>query len=154
MKKLLFLVAAVILGTNVSNAQSDYTFAAGLGLDLFSGVTLVGPSAKYFFAEEHAGQAELMFESGLTTLTALYEYHGDISGADGLQWFAGAGPSILFFGEGIGTEIALRPIVGLDYKIDGVPLAFSFDWRPFIGLGDLLGNEVGAFGIGVKYVIE
>ncbi|MDP2525208.1 hypothetical protein [Maribacter dokdonensis] len=111
MKKLLFLVAAVILGTNVSNAQSDYTFAAGLGLDLFSGVTLVGPSAKYFFAEEHAGQAELMFESGLTTLTALYEYHGDISGADGLQWFAGAGPSILFFGEGIGTEIALRPIV-------------------------------------------
>ena len=39
MKKLLFLVAAVILGTNVSNAQSDYTFAAGLGLDLFSGVT-------------------------------------------------------------------------------------------------------------------
>lgn len=154
MKKLLFLVAAVILGTNVSNAQSDYTFAAGLGLDLFSGVTLVGPSAKYFFAEEHAGQAELMFESGLTTLTALYEYHGNISGADGLQWFAGAGPSILFFGEGIGTEIALRPIVGLDYKIDGVPLAFSFDWRPFIGLGDLLGNEVGAFGIGVRYVIE
>ena len=154
MKKLLFLVAAVILGTNVSNAQSDYTFAAGLGLDLFSGVTLVGPSAKYFFAEEHAGQAELMFESGLTTLTALYEYHGDISGADGLQWFAGAGPSILFFGEGIGTEIALRPIVGLDYKIDGGPLAFSFDWRPFIGLGDLLGNEVGAFGIGVRYVIE
>lgn len=154
MKKLLFLVAAVILGTNVSNAQSNYTFAAGLGLDLFSGVTLVGPSAKYFFAEEHAGQAELMFESGLTTLTALYEYHGDISGADGLQWFAGAGPSILFFGEGIGTEIALRPIVGLDYKIDGVPLAFSFDWRPFIGLGDLLGNEVGAFGIGVRYVIE
>ena len=154
MKKLLFLVAAVILGTNVSNAQSDYTFAAGLGLDLFSGVTLVGPSAKYFFAEEHAGQAELMFESGLTTLTALYEYHGDISGADGLQWFAGAGPSILFFGEGIGTEIALRPIVGLDYKIDGVPLAFSFDWRPFIGLGDLLGNEVGAFGIGARYVIE
>ncbi|SDS01467.1 hypothetical protein SAMN05192545_0613 [Maribacter dokdonensis] len=154
MKKLLFLVSAVILGTNVSNAQSDYTFAAGLGLDLFSGVTLVGPSAKYFFAEEHAGQAELMFESGLTTLTALYEYHGDISGADGLQWFAGAGPSILIFGEGIGTEIALRPIVGLDYKIDGVPLAFSFDWRPFIGLGDLLGNEVGAFGIGVRYVIE
>ncbi|WP_036155766.1 hypothetical protein [Maribacter forsetii] len=154
MKKLLFLVVAIILGSNVSNAQSDYTFAAGLGLDLFSGVTLVGPSAKYFFAEEHAGQAEIMFESGLTTITALYEYHGDISGADGLQWFAGAGPSFLLFGNGIGTEVALRPVVGLDYKIDGVPLAFSFDWRPFIGLGDLLGNEVGAFGLGIRYVIE
>ncbi|APQ16329.1 hypothetical protein [Maribacter hydrothermalis] len=153
MKKLLFLVVAVVLGANVSNAQSDYTFAAGLGLDVFSGATLVGPSAKYFFAEEHAGQAELMFESGLTTITALYEYHGAISGADGLKWFAGAGPSILLFGDGIGSEIALRPVAGLDYKINNVPLAFSFDWRPFIGLGDLT-NEIGAFGIGIRYVIE
>lgn len=153
MKKLLFLVAAVFLGLNISNAQSDYTFAAGLGLDLFSGATLVGPSAKYFFAEEHAGQAEVMFETGLTTITALYEYHGAFSGADGLQWFAGGGPSILFIRD-FSTEIALRPVVGLDYKINDVPLAFSFDWRPFIGLGDILGNEVGAFGIGVRYVIE
>ena len=154
MKKLLVLVAAVILGTNISNAQSDYTFAAGLGLDLFEGVILVGPSAKYFFAENHAGQAEVMFESGLTTITALYEYHGAISGAEGLQWFAGAGPSFLLFSYGIGTEVALRPVVGLDYKIAGVPLAFSLDWRPFIGISDLLGNEVAAFGVGVRYVIK
>jgi hypothetical protein len=155
MKKFLFLaLAAFTLGSNVVTAQSDYTFAAGLGLDLFSGVTLVGPSTKYFFAEEHAGLAEVMFETNLTTITALYEYHGAISGADGLKWFAGAGPSILFFGNGIGAEVALRPVVGLEYKINNVPLAFSFDWRPFIGLGDILGNEVGAFGLGIRYVIE
>lgn len=153
MKKSLVVVISVItLGWNVINAQSDYTFAGGLGLDLFSGATLVGPSAKYFFTEQHAGQAELMFETGLTTITALYEYHGAISGADGLKWFAGAGPSILFV-KGLGTEIALRPVVGLDYKINNVPLAFSLDWRPFIGLGNLT-NEVGAFGIGVRYVIQ
>ena len=155
MKKLLFLaITTITLGANLITAQSDYTFAAGLGLDLFSGATLVGPSAKYFFADEHAGQGEVMFESGLTTVTTLYEYHGAISGADGLKWFAGAGPSILFIGDGFGTEVALRPVAGLDYKINNVPLAFSFDWRPFIGLGEFLGNEVGAFGIGIRYVIE
>lgn len=154
MKKLVtFAIALFAVGIVEMSAQSDYSFAAGLGLDFGSGATFVGPSAKYFFSDQHAVQGELMFESGLTAVTALYEYHGPISGADGLQWFAGAGPSIYFFGNGFGTELALRPTAGLDYKIDGVPLAFSFDWRPLIGLGDL-GTEVGAFGLGIRYVIK
>ncbi|WP_394973290.1 hypothetical protein [uncultured Croceitalea sp.] len=152
MKKLTFILFALIISSTI-NAQSSYTTAAGLGLDLFSGATLVGPSAKFFLAEEHAVQAEVMFESNLTVITGLYEYHGNIEGADGLNWFAGAGPSILLFGNGFGTEIAIRPVAGLDYKITDVPLAFSFDWRPFIGLGDL-SNEIGAFGIGIRYVID
>ncbi len=154
MKKTIILCFAFIaFATTSFYAQSNYTIAAGLGLDLFSGATLVGPSAKFFFAEEHAAQAEILFESGLTTITGLYEYHGDISGAEGLKWFAGGGPSIFLFGNGFGSELALRPTAGLDYKINGAPLAFSFDWRPLIGLGDL-GNEVGAFGLGIRYVIE
>lgn len=154
MKKTIILcVSFITLAVSSTIAQSDYKIAAGLGLDLFSGATLVGPSAKFFLADEHAIQGEILFESGLTAITGLYEYHGAFSGADGLKWFAGGGPSILLFGNGIGSEIALRPVAGLDYKIDGVPLAFSFDWRPFIGLGDL-GNEVGAFGLGIRYVIE
>lgn len=154
MKKLVLVVLTMVaFGANRSNAQSTYTAAAGLGLDLFSGATLVGPSAKLFLEENHVIQGEIMFETNLTVITALYEYHENISGADGLKWFAGGGPSILFFGNGFGSEIALRPIAGLDYKINGVPLAFSFDWRPFIGLGDL-SNEVGAFGLGIRYVIK
>jgi hypothetical protein len=153
MKKLTFILFALIIGNITVNAQSSYTTAAGLGLDLFSGATLVGPSAKFFLAEEHVIQAEVMFESNLTAITGLYEYHGNIEGANGLKWFAGAGPSILLFGNGFGTEIAIRPVAGLDYKIPDVPLAFSFDWRPFIGLGDL-SNEAGAFGIGIRYVID
>lgn len=62
--------------------------------------------------------------------------------------------SILLIGDGFGIKVALRPAAGLDYKINNVPLAFPFDWRPFIGLGEYLGNEVGAFGIGIRYVIE
>ncbi|QWX84686.1 hypothetical protein H0I23_03300 [Cellulophaga sp. HaHaR_3_176] len=155
MKKLVtFAIALFAIGIAEMNAQSDYSFAAGLGFDFGQGATFVGPSAKYFFTEEHAGQAELMFESGITVVTALYEYHGPISGAEGLQWFAGGGPSIWFVNGGIGTQLALRPTAGLDYKINGVPLAFSFDWRPSIGISEYLGTEVGAFGLGIRYVIE
>ena len=154
MKKLLLaIIVSATIGTNQLAAQADYEFAAGLGLDIFSGATLVGPSAKYFFAGEHAGQVDLLFESNLTVIQGLYEYHGDISGAEGLNWYAGGGPSLFFFGNGFGSEVALRALVGLEYKINGVPLAFTFDWRPLIGLGDL-GSEAGAFGLGFRYVIQ
>ncbi len=154
MKKLCLAIAAIaIMGSNHLLAQTDYNIAAGLGIDFFSGVTLVGPSGKFFLADEHAIQGEFMFETGVTAITAIYEYHGPISGADGLKWFTGLGPSVWILSNGIGTRVALRPTAGLDYKIKDVALAFSFDWRPFLGLGNL-GNEVGAFGIGIRYVIE
>jgi hypothetical protein len=153
MKKItVFALVLLAGGLITANAQSDYRTAAGLGLDFGSGFTFVGPSAKFFLAEEHAVQAEVMFEDGVTAITGLYQYHGAITGAEGLKWFAGAGPSILFF-EGGDNEFALRPTVGLDYKINNVPLAFSFDWRPVVGLGDL-DNEMGAFGLGFRYVIN
>ncbi|MEH6681255.1 MAG: hypothetical protein V7724_11950 [Sediminicola sp.] len=151
-KATVFALLTMVLGTMAVNAQTDYRTAVGLGLDFGSGFTFVGPSAKFFLAEEHAAQAEVMFEDGITTITGLYQYHGAITGADGLKWFAGAGPSILFF-KGGENEFAIRPTVGLDYKINGVPLAFSFDWRPVVGLGDLE-NEMGAFGLGFRYVVN
>lgn len=154
MKKLLsFILIMALFGTMGLKAQSSYIWAGGLGIDFSSDFTFVGPSGKYFFSEEHAIQAELTFESNVTGITALYEYHQEFAGAEGLKWFVGGGPSLLFFGRGIGTELALRPTAGLDYKIANVPLAISFDWRPIVALGDLR-NEVGAFGLGVRYVFE
>lgn len=155
MKKLVtFTIALFALGLSQTNAQSDYSTAVGLGIDFASGGTFVGPSAKFFLSGESAIQAEVLFESGVTAVTGLYEYHGAINNADGLKWFAGAGPTLWFVDGGIGTQFALRPVVGLDYKINSVPLAFSFDWRPFIGVSEYLGNEVGAFGLGIRYVIK
>ncbi|MBU2994906.1 hypothetical protein KO500_00575 [Cellulophaga baltica] len=151
MKKLTLVIAFFAMGFMSINAQSNYNTAVGLGLDFGSGFTFVGPSAKFFIAPESAIEGEILFESGVTALTGLYEYHGSIEGAEGLNWFAGGGASILFFSGD--TELALRPTVGLEYKNATVPLVFSFDWRPFLGLGDLT-TEVGAFGLGIRYVIN
>lgn len=154
MKKLI-LVACFALFVSASLSAQNYTTALGLGIDFGDGVTFVGPSVKHAFAEHHVGQAELGFEDGATAITALYQYHDQFENAGGLYWFAGGGAS-LFLIDGGDSLFSLRGTVGLDYKIPDVPLAFSFDWRPALALDSDVNDrfEAGAFGIGIRYVLN
>ncbi len=156
MKKLFTIlgcIALFVMSTSAVKAQS-YKTALGLGLDFGDGRTLVGPSVKHFFNAHDAGQAEVLFGSNLTTINLFYQYHGNVKGASGLKWYAGGGPAVNFysFGGYNDTNFALKPMVGLDFKIPSAPLAFAFDWRPTIYLGD---NDsdfgAGRFGFGFKY---
>jgi len=151
MKRLIvFSMVLWTAGLLTAKAQSNYETALGLGIDFGDGQTLVGPSVKHFFAENHAGLGEVTFGDNVTFLTLMYQYHKEFPNADGFQWFAGGGPSIAFFDGN--SDFLLRPVVGLDYKIANVPLAFSFDWRPWIYFGD--GNndfEAARFGLGFRY---
>lgn len=151
MKQLLFLSVLVVITISSMQAQV-YTGAAGLGLDFGEGLTLVGPSGKYFFGEHHAGQAELSFDDGVTAVTLLYQYHSEFAGASGLQWYIGAGPTI-FLLRGDNSDVGIRPNIGLDYKINNVPLAFSADWRPYVSF-DSGGSEAGLFALGFRYVFD
>ncbi len=153
MRKLLTLTLSFCAFAIMQSNAQDYTIAGGIGFDLGNGANFFGPSAKYFFAEEHAVQAEILFETNVTAVNALYHYNGSIAQVDNLNWFAGGGISLWLISNGLGNELALRPTAGVEYIIESVPLVLSFDWRPFIGLGDL-GNEVGTFGLGVKYVFQ
>lgn len=149
-KSLLFTLTVLAFGIINSSAQSNYNTALGLGIDFGDGQTLVGPSVKHFFAENHAGMGEVTFGDGVTFLSLMYQYHKEFPNADGFQWFAGGGPSIAFFNSD--SDFLLRPVVGLDYKIANVPLAFSFDWRPWIYLGDSNNSfEAARFGLGFRY---
>jgi hypothetical protein len=155
MKRLL-ITLTLVFGLALTAQAQNYKGAIGLGLDLGEGFTFVGPSGKYFFDENNAGQFDLGFEDQVTALTFLYSYHGQFSGADGLQWFAGAGPSIWLIKD-FDTQFSLRPHVGLDFKIPNVPLAFSGSWRPILGLSDGFdGNrfEAGAFALGFRYAFD
>ena len=151
MNKLLIFASAIWLSaTAITTAQSNYTTALGLGIDFGDGQTLVGPSVKHFFAENHAGMGEVAFGDNVTFLTLMYQYHKEFPNADGFQWFAGGGPSIAFFDGD--SDVLLRPVVGLDYKIANVPLAFSFDWRPWIYFGDTNDDfEAARFGLAFRY---
>tara|TARA_R110002012_G_scaffold320402_2_gene543922 strand:+ start:32794 stop:33255 length:462 start_codon:yes stop_codon:yes gene_type:complete len=148
----IFIISLFALGLFKISAQVNYTTSVGLGIDFGTGVSLVGPSAKYFFKPNQAAQAEVVFGSGITGVTLLYQYHGSIASTNGLRWFAGAGPSFTFIGGG--TTFSARPNVGLDYKIETIPLNFSFDWRPDFLISDAGGFQAARFGIGMRYVID
>jgi len=144
-------IACMCFSSLLATAQSDYKTAVGLSLDFGSGGTFVGPSLKRFFTERSAGDVELLFGANITMVNLFYQYHGDIENAVGLKWYAGIGPSILL-GSGGGSGIAVRPLVGMDYKFKDVPLSLALDWRPYIGDGD--GFLPGRFGLGFRYVIN
>ena len=150
MKRLTFFVFGLLFTSTLAlHAQSNYGTALGLGIDFGDGQTLVGPSVKHFFAENHAGMGEVTFGDNVTFVTLMYQYHKEFPNADGFQWFAGGGPSIAFFDGD--SDVLLRPVVGLDYKIGNVPLAFSFDWRPWIYFGEGDDFEAARFGLGFRY---
>lgn len=150
MKKLFILTFAALALSLGAMAQS-YKNSIGLGLDFGDGATLVGPSFKHFFNSNNAIQAEILFGNNVTFLNPFYQYHSDIAGASGLKWYLGGGPSISFYDGG--SDFYLRPMAGLDYKINGAPIALAFDWRPAIYLGDSRGNnfEPARFGLGFRF---
>lgn len=153
MKKLLFAFAFVLLGNVVVKAQTNYRAALGLGIDLYDEATFFGATGKYFFSDHHVGQADLGFEDNATMVTFLYSYHKQFVGARGLRWYAGVGPSIIFLKD-FDNIFALRPHLGIDFKVDGVPLVLNFDWRPSIVLSDVGENQVAAFGFGLQFAID
>jgi len=153
MKKLLLVITIVMLGNLAAKAQTSYKAALGLGIDLYDEATFFGATGKYFFSDNHVGQADLGFEDNATMATFLYSYHKGFYRAPGLRWYAGVGPSIIFIKD-FDNIFALRPHLGLDFKIDGVPFVLNFDWRPSVVLSDVGDNEVAAFGFGLQFAIN
>ncbi len=154
MKKLLFVFAIAVLGPLSIKAQTSYKAALGLGVDTaIEDATFIGATGKYFFSDNHVGQADLGFEDNATIITALYSYHKQFRGARGLRWYVGVGPSIILIKD-FDNIFALRPHGGLDFKINGAPIVINFDWRPSIILSDGPENQVAAFGLGIQFAID
>ena len=155
MKKNTFLAFCAFMILSGSLSAQGYKTAAGLQVDLGDGGTMVGPSIKHFFNDNSAVSGEVLFGNGITYLQAFYHYQKEISSISGLGWYIGGGPSLGLGGGG--SAFYLRPMSGLDYKLGGVPLSVTFDWRPFIYLGSGAGSSrfTGArFGLGCKYVLK
>ncbi|MBO0323987.1 hypothetical protein J0X14_16885 [Muricauda sp. CAU 1633] len=152
MKKTLIVFVILVFFSLAVKAQTNYSAALGVGVDAISYATFIEATGKYFFSSKHAVQADVGFDGRGTILTALYSYHNEFFGTKGLRWYVGTGPSIVLWNGGENT-FALRPHLGLDYKIKDVPFIINIDWRPAIVLsnGD---NEVGALGLGLQFAFN
>ncbi|GAA4804620.1 hypothetical protein GCM10023231_37170 [Olivibacter ginsenosidimutans] len=158
MKKLFLYILTVFLFTVATQqVHAQYKTALGLGIDVGNGDTYVGPQLKHFFSRKDAGNVQVLFADHVVVLGADYSYNAPIQGARGLDWYVGVGPQLSFVDHPYGgdkTYVAIRPALGLEYKIPSAPLAFHFDWKPWWNLTNHSDFEGGRFSIGFKYTFN
>lgn len=127
------IILAVLLTTGfyaVSNAQnmsSSYKTAIG-AKGYFGDGSIGGFNIKHFIQNNRALEGSLLFRNHVFLIEGLYEWHGDISGANGLKWYVGPGAWI---GSSFNDFVfAGRGTLGLDYKFTGAPISVAFDVNP------------------------
>ncbi|MEZ5035199.1 MAG: hypothetical protein R2796_09445 [Chitinophagaceae bacterium] len=153
MKKL-FFAALIILLSIQTNAQSKSAhssqYRTALGVKVWDGG---GISFKHFLDDHNALELIGYFWNRGTRITGLYEIHGPINGAPGLQWYIGPGAHIGFYNtkNGDGAFAGVDGVLGLDYKFNGAPINISLDWQPSFEFGTNRGFYGSWGGLGIRY---
>ncbi len=150
----LFITAMVLSIATFSQAQNKTSGSSGyrtaLGVKVWDGG---GISFKQFVNGNNALELIGYFWSQGTRITGLYEIHGPISGATGLQWYIGPGAHIGLYNtkNGNGSFIGVDGVLGLDYKFSSAPINLSLDWQPSFEFGDNRGFVGSWGGLGIRY---
>jgi hypothetical protein len=155
-KKLLFTVIAVAAFFTVSitdaTAQS-YNHAIGGRFGNANGVSFKTALNKGAMLEL-IGNFRSNSGYSYANLTGLYEVYNPIGGAEGLNWFYGAGASIgssKLKGYDGDFYLSANGVLGLDYKFKGAPINLSLDWIPALQLTPDTGFWGGDIGLGVRF---
>jgi hypothetical protein len=149
MRKTLLVVFVSFFIVSGSSAQES-GYRTALGVKVWDGG---GISFKHFVNGNNALELIGYFWSRGMRITGLYEIHGPISGARGLQWYIGPGAHIGFYNSkwGDGSYIGIDGVLGLDYKFNGAPINVSLDWQPSFEFGDGHGFVGSWGGLGIRY---
>lgn len=146
MKKIL-LAAVLLISALTVNAQ-DYNWAIGVrGGGANAGLTI----------KENLGANALEFgiDLGWTDygrLQVLYEWQTPVI-ADGFNLYYGLGGYVgaWNFKENAKIGVGAEAVIGLEYKIPSVPIAFSLDYRPSVSVLPEFGFGYSDVGFGVKF---
>ncbi len=123
MKKSVLMIVFAIASFTVASAQ-DYNWGVGVRLGGETG----GASVKYKFNSVNAleGIFSTPWKSGLM-FTALYERYIPVIDR-GFHFYYGAGAHVGDLARKF--AFGVDGIIGLEYKLLNVPLAFSLDYKP------------------------
>jgi hypothetical protein len=159
MKKLVpfLIVVALLTAHSRSQAQSmGSEYRTAIGAKFWPGALTV----KHFIQDNRALEGVAYFWNHGFRFTGLYEVHGDINGAPGLKWYVGPGAHIGWYNKGYwrndhyyddgDASFGVDGVLGLDYKINGAPIALSLDINPYVEF--LHGAYVDVWGgLGIKF---
>lgn len=140
MKKF-FVMAALLVSTLAVSAQ-EYNWAVGVRAGGFSGLT----------AKKNNGNNALEFGASFSTVglnvDGVYLWQQPVI-TDGFNLYYGAGAYVGLYNDAF--ALGAEGVVGLEYQIPNVPLAFSLDYRPAINVIPGVGFNFYNFGLGIKY---
>ena len=147
MKKFLLLVAMA------------FAFNTGFAQDYNWGVGIRAGGTAYGFAAKHKMDAGRAIEGILSvpyyggfTLTGLYEKHVPVI-SDGFSLFYGGGAHIGTYGsEADRFRLGIDAVVGLEFKLPEVPLAFAIDYKPALDIISDVDIHFIDFGFSIRYV--
>jgi hypothetical protein len=141
MKKMKFLIVALILiGSNSILAQ-DYKTAIGVRGGFPTAISL-----KHFISKTDALEGLVSGYRGGFEFTGLYEKHANAFDVPYLNWYYGAGfhigvfddtiarPNYFFDGRGTGFTIGADGILGLEYMLTEIPFVIGIDFKPTLDL--------------------
>ncbi len=154
MKKCLVVAALCVCISHLS-AQSSINYDRAIGIKIPVGFAV---TYKQFLQDDQNIEGVVTFRDHSFVATGLYEFNWIIPGIDGLCWFAGAGAHIGFRDKNYSKSsnnskagLGIDGVIGLDYKVAGLPLNISLDWQPAVDLIGSSGNGAAYGGIGVRY---
>jgi len=151
---ILFIVACVSFKVQAQTMGSEYKTA--LGVKIYPASITV----KHFIQDNKAIEGLGYFWQDGMRITGLYEIHGDINGIEGLKWYVGPGAHIGFWSDrwkknhphdAQGGTFGIDGVLGLDYKITGIPINVSLDWQPSFNFVGYNYFEGGWGGLGIRY---
>lgn len=154
MKKIVGVLAVIILTTVAAQAQSISKNALGLRLgdnDGFGGEV----SYQHYLKENNRLEFDLGWRNSKNVdafkLVGLYQWVMPIDG--GFNWFVGAGGGIGSFdaGENDGIFALVAGDIGIEYNFD-FPLILSLDMRPELGFNDSYSDDLDLdIALGIRY---
>ena len=145
MKK--FLVMATLLVATLTVSAQEYNWALGVRAGGFSGLTV----------KKSLGENALEFGASWNwnnniNVDGVYLWPQPVIG-EGFTLYYGAGAYVGLWETEESSAFALgaEGVVGLEYKIPSVPVAFSLDYRPGINVLPAVAGNLINFGLGIKY---
>lgn len=136
-----FFIAGQLNAQTLQTGQ-DYKTAVGI-----RGVGTSGLTIKHFKNYNTAYKGIIGFYPNAFSATFLVEKHSPAFDVRGLDWYYGVGGHIatqsdvirrdsFYYRRANGFGFGIDGIFGIEYAIDGVPIAVSMDFKPFLEIVD------------------
>jgi hypothetical protein len=158
MRKIAVVLFVVLFSSTMLYAQ-EYKTGLGVRGGFFSGF-----SVKHFMTQQDAIEGVVAWHYRGLLLTGMFQRHANAFDAPGLNWYYGGGGFLGFYDRryvpwfsvgdrGAFTTFGILGVVGLEYKIEEIPVAIGFDITPAFNIIGHTGLWPGA-GITLRYTIE